>query len=147
MALRSALEDFEGTTLAAIPGLLGKLHYLARLHDGCGNYLHWGMGRTYGEEAAGRAIRASHGAVLTQVLRTPLRRLAEDLSLSASGGQVTARDLLLSLEKLLPQALPDRSLVATQKHLTTVLHALSSLLQNPELATPPDASPPPPLVQ
>src|SRR3974390_1624723 len=33
VAFKSALDDFESNPLAAIPGLLGKLLYLAGLHD------------------------------------------------------------------------------------------------------------------
>jgi len=147
VALKSALEDFEATSLGAIPGLLGKLHYIAGLHDGSGSYSHWGMGRVHGEETARRAIRSSHAAVLTQVLRTPLRVLDEDLRRSASSGQVTALAFLVSLKKLAAQALPDRSVTASEKHLTAVLDALSALLESPARASRPDASPPPLPVQ
>ena len=161
MAFKSAVEDFEGTTLAAIPGLLGRLHYLAGLHDGHGNYSHWGMGRVHGEEVARRAIRTSHAAVLAQVLRTPLRELDEDLRRSAVSEQVTAREFLMSLRKLAPQALPlpqraktgtaangtERSAVASEKHFRAVLHALSALLASPARASRPDASPPLPPAQ
>lgn len=144
MPLKSALEDFESTTLGAIPGLLAKLHYIAGLPDGHGGYSHWGMGKVHGEEAARRAIRAAHTAVLTQVLRTSLHLLDQDLRRSASIQQLTERELLGSLEKLAPQVLPDRSVAAAEKHLIAVLHALSALLENPAPASPPDALPPPP---
>ena len=147
MALKSALEDFESTTLGAIPGLLAKLHYIAALHDGHGGYSHWGMGKVHGEEAARRAIRTAHTAVLTQVLRSSLRLLDQDLRRSASSGQITEREFLLSLEKLVPQALPDRSVAASEKHLTAVLHALLALLESPTRASLPDALRPPPPVR
>jgi hypothetical protein len=140
--LQSALEDFERTTLGAIPGLLRKLRYIAELHDGHGSYSHWGMGRVHGEAAARRAIRSSHAAVLTTVLRTPLRVLAEDLSCAAESGDFTALAFLSSLETMSDRILPDRTLTATEKHLKAVLHALSALLQNQARATRPEASPP-----
>jgi len=143
VARKSALEDFESTTLGAIPGLLARLHYIASLHDGHGSYSHWGMGKVHGKEAARRAIRTAHAAILTQVLRTSLRVLDEDLRRSASSGQVTTLEFLGSLKKLAPQALPDRA-AASAKHLTTVLHALSALLENPARASHPDAWPLPP---
>lgn len=146
MALKSALEDFEGTTLSAIPGLLGKLHYVARLHDGEGSYSHWGMRRVHGEEAARRAIRTSHATILTQILRTPLRVLAEDLRSSAARLHLTAREFLSSLEKLATQVLPERA-GASEKHLTAVLHALSALTQNQVRAIRQDAWPLPPPVR
>jgi hypothetical protein len=141
--LRSALEDFEHTSLGAIPGLLGKLRYIAELHDGHGSYSHWGMGRVHGEAAARRAIRSSHAAILNSVLRTPLRVLAEDLSLAAESGGVTALTFLSSLESMTDQILPDRSLTATERHLRAVLHALSALVQNQARARRPEALPPP----
>lgn len=141
VALRSALEDFEKTTLYAVPGLLGKLYYLAGLHDGHGNYSHWGMGKVHGEEAACRAIRTSHATVLTQVLRAPLRILIEDLRSSATSARVPPRELLSSLRKLKRQALPERSVAASQAHLMAVLHALSALVENQERASPRGASP------
>ena len=143
VALRSALEDFEDTSLCAIPGLLGKLRYIAELHDGRGSYSHWGMARVHGEAAARRAIRTSHAAVFARVLRTPLRGLADDLICSSSSAQVSAVEFLSSLEKMTPQVLPDRSEAASQKHLTAMLHALLALAQNPARASHPDASPPP----
>jgi len=79
VALRSPLEDFESTTLEAIPGLFGKLRYVAELHDGSGGYSHWGMERVHGKEPTRRAIRLAHAALLTQVLRTQLRVLVADL--------------------------------------------------------------------
>jgi hypothetical protein len=147
VARKSALEDFESTTLGAIPGLLAKLHYIAALHDGHGSYAHWGMGKTHGQEAARRAIRAAHTAVLTQVLRSSLRVLDQDLRRSAASGQIGEREFLVSLKKLAPQAVPDRSVAASGKHLTTVLQALSALLENPAQASHQDALRLPPPVR
>jgi len=139
--LRSAVEDFESTTLGAIPGLLGKLYYLAGLHDGDGSYSHWGMGRIHGEETAGRAIRASHAAVLTQVLRTPLRALLEDLRSSASIMQVPAIEFLAYLKRRTRQLLPEGTMAASQKHAMAVLNGLSALVEGQERANLRDASP------
>ncbi len=139
MMLKSALEDFEATTLGAIPGLLAKLSYIAGLHDGRGNYAHWGMGRTYGEEAARRAIRAAHVALLSQILRSPLRELDQDVQRSASGRQLTAGMFLVSLKGRLKQALPERSIPAVEKHLNAALDALLALLLPPARASRPDA--------
>ena len=144
MALKSALEDFQDATLSAVSGLLGKLHYIAGLHDGHGGYSHWGMGRVHGEEPARRAIHAAHSAILTQLLRTPLRILDMDLKRSALDGKLTAFELLASLIKMTRRALPDRSMAASEKHLTAVLHALLALQESPIRANRPDASQLPP---
>jgi hypothetical protein len=140
VALRSALEDFEGVSLEAIPGLLGKLRYLGELHDGRGNYSHWGIARVHGELAARRAIRASHVALMARVLRTPLRMLVEDLSSSANRGQLTPREFLLSLEMMQGHVQLEHFVGASDRHFKAVLHALSALLQgqgNPAALQPP----------
>lgn len=136
------MEDFEGTTLGAIPGLLGRLRYIAELHDGHGGYAHWGMGRVHGEHAARRAIRASHSAVVGKLLRTPLRELMEDLASSARAVNAPAPEFLHSLQRISSQALPPGIQAAAQKHLMAVLHALSALTQNQARASHPGASPP-----
>ena len=139
VALKSALEDFEGTSLAAVPGLLGKLRYLAKLRDENGGYCHWGMGRVHGKEAAGRAIGAVHSQVLTKFLRTPLRVLLEDLKTSALNQEVSIAELLSSLEERPRDLLPQGALAATQKHAMAVLHALSALVEHQEAANRRDA--------
>ena len=135
MAVRSALEDFEGTTLSAISGLLAKLHYLATLHDGNGHYSHWGMERVHGTDASARAIRASHVAIVTQVLRAPMRVLLEDVGLSASRLGVPDSEFVRFLKNSQHRVLPERCMAASQKHLMAVLHALSSLLERQERAS------------
>jgi hypothetical protein len=144
---RSALEDFEGSTLRAVPGLLGKLRYVALLHNRSGTYSHWGLEKVYGNGTADKAIRASHGALVARILRTPLRDLAEDLRQSASWAQITDFEFLSCLATPLGNALPAQSLHATEKHLRLVLQTLSALVQNKVPATPPDASPLPPPAQ
>ena len=139
VALKTALQDFEGTTLAAIQGLLARLHYLAGLREERGSYSHWGMERIYGESAAQRAIRASHAAVLTQVLRTPLRALEADLKRSASGTRISDSQFLSTLIERLPRALPDAAGAPSRRHLTAVMHALSALLASRERANRPNA--------
>jgi hypothetical protein len=144
---RSALEDFEGSTLSAVPGLLGKLRYVARLHDRNGAYSHWGLEKVYGNGTADKAIRASHGALVARILRTPLRDLAEDLRRSASCAQITDFEFLSFLATPLGNAVPAQSLQATEKHLRSVLQTLSALVQNKVPASPQDASPLPPPAQ
>lgn len=141
------MEDFEGTTLRAISGLLAKLHYLATLHDGNGHYSHWGMERVHGADASARAIRASHVAILTQVLRAPMRALLEDVGLSASRLGVPDSEFVRFLKNSQRRVLPERCMAASQKHLMAVLHALSSLLERQERASRPGASPLRPLAQ
>jgi hypothetical protein len=143
--LRSALEDFEGSTLKAVPGLLGKLRYLALLHKGGGGeYSHWGLEKIYGRGPAEKAIRLSHTSLVARILKTPLRDLVEDLERSAANAQTTNSELLLNLATPIRNAIPAQSLRTSEKHLRLVLQTLSALVQNRAPATRPDASPLPP---
>jgi hypothetical protein len=127
MRLRSALEDFEANTLAAVPGLLGKLYYLGTMHDGDGTYNHWGLEKVYGSDAARSAINTCHRAVLSRVLKTPLRALLDDVDASSANRQLAKGEFLSSLNSLhsLPKSLPP----ASQVHFRSVLHALSALAE------------------
>jgi len=92
MTLKSALEDFSETTLAAIAGSLGRFAYVARLRESVAEpYAHWGLRRVYGEQAAQQAIAEAHRKLFLQLLRTPLRSLMTDLQISAeySEGSLT----------------------------------------------------------
>jgi len=147
VALRSALEDFESSTLSAVPGLLGKLRYLAQLHDGHGAYSHWGLKKVYGGGAAEKAIQTSHRILVSGVLKTPLRDLVDDLKWSATEAQITEFEVLSCLETPQGNALPAQRLHASEKHFKSVLHSLSALVQNRASAAPRDVSPLPPPAQ
>ena len=142
MALKSALEDFDNGTLGAIPEVLGKLLYLAEVHDGRGSYSHWGMSRVHGAEAARRAMRIAHVTILTRVLRTPLRELMEDLNRAAATRALTALEFLSWLDAKARNALPMGSPAGTEKHFMAALHALSALAEYQARANQPDGSPP-----
>jgi len=145
--LRSALEDFEDSTLTAVPGLLGKLRYVARLHSGGGAYSHWGLEKVHGSAPAEKAMRVSHGALVARILRTPLRDLADDLKWSATAAQITDFEFLSGLEAPLINALPAQRLHPSEKHFRSVLQTLSALVRNRVPATPRDVSPLPPPAQ
>jgi hypothetical protein len=80
MTIKTPLEDFVRTTLAAVPGYWHKLVYLANLRSSPGSYDHWGMARSYGLAASHSAISAAHCDLFVQVLRTPIKSLAEDVN-------------------------------------------------------------------
>jgi hypothetical protein len=75
MTLVSAYEDLQQRTLGALPGLWSRVRYLAGLRGSEGSYRHWGLGRTFGEQASQRAFAAAHTDLFLQLLRTPLRDL------------------------------------------------------------------------
>lgn len=147
MIFKSALADFEGSTLDAVPGLLGKLRYVALLHNGAGAYSHWGLEKVHGSGTAEKAIRVSHGALVGRILKTPLRDLADDLKWSAAGAQTTDFDFLSSLTMPLGHILPTQRVDALEKHFRSVLQTLSALVLNRTPATPQDASQLPPPAQ
>jgi hypothetical protein len=128
MTLLAIKDDFLDRTLASVPGILGKLDYVAGLRDE-GKYVHWGLERVYGEEIMQRTISEVHRALFLQVLRTPLRRLLEDVNRAAAAERSDIREYL---EKVLrePQSLVPASLGGgSAAHFNSVVAALWSLLR------------------
>jgi hypothetical protein len=137
MTLKSALDDVLGATFAAVPGVVGKLNYVAGLREG-ESYSHWGLTRVYGQAAAQQALADAHRAVFLETLRTSLRTLRADVEVSSGGLQSGeyVNNLREKLAALLPQDLGG----GTARHLNLVLRVLSSLLSHP--AKTPGATPP-----
>jgi hypothetical protein len=133
MRLKSALEDFDANTLGAVPGLLGRLSYVGRLHDGSetgnGRYDHWGLAKVYGDDAAQRAIRASHLVLLSEVLKKPLAVLLKDVLASCSN-ELTEKEFLAALTLTQKDSLPKPLSPAALAHLRSVLSALSALVES-----------------
>jgi len=138
MRLKSALDDFTANTLDAVPGLLGRLSYVGRLHDGNGTYRHWGLARVYGDDTAQCAIRASHRVLLSEVLKKPLAVLLNDMLASCAKEHLTEGELLASLTHCPPKPLSPAALA----HLRSVLSALSALVESRNNANPRGASQP-----
>jgi hypothetical protein len=136
MTLKSALQDMRETTLAAVSGLLAKLAYLASLRHNDGGYRHWGMSSVHGETSSDKALKTAHGEVLSNVLRTPISALVEDLHESSENSGQTPGAYVQGMrqqgDKLLP-AQPDQP---SARHLNSVLVALSHLEKDQEDATP-----------
>lgn len=138
MTLLSALEDLQETTLRAITGCLRRLEYLSGLRSKEGGYAHWGLGRIYGDSAAKRALAQAHRSVLSQVLAMPIRKLVEDVQQSSEKAGVPPDAYLERLSTSSPQLLPPEPGAGSARHLSSVLHALSSLLKSRKR----DANPP-----
>jgi len=139
MRLKSALEDFEANTLAAVRGLLSKLYYVGRLRDENGTYAHWGLARVYGNDAAQSAIRASHRVLLLEVLKKPLALLLKDTQAASSREQLSESEFLAS-PTLCP---PTPVSPSARAHLKAVLGALSALVESRNAANRQGASQPP----
>jgi hypothetical protein len=144
MTLHSPLEDLQETTLKAFAGCLNKLEYLAGLRDAGGGYEHWGLSRVYGELAAKKALARAHRALLSKVLAMPIRKLAEDAKQSSEVAGIPPDAYVERLATTSPNLLPHGPGAGSARHLSSVLHALSSLLKNPKGdANPPSGSRPP----
>ena len=128
MTLNSALEDLQETTLQAVAGCLRKLEYVAGLRSKAGTYTHWGLVRVHGEGTAERALAQAHRALLSEVLATPLRNLEEDAGRSSQLAGLPARAYLEQLSGGISGLLPPSPGAGSARHLSSVLHALSSLL-------------------
>ena len=138
MALFSALEDLQTTTLTAIAGSLRRLEYLASLRSEDGSYAHWGLARIYGDLRARRALADAHRAQLSTVLATPIRKLEKDVWQSSDQAGLSPKAYLERLSSGRAQLLPPSPGAGSSRHLNSVLHALSSL----QRAQKSDASPP-----
>ena len=138
MTLVSALEDLHETTLRAVNGCLRKLAYVARLRQGGGTYNHWGLVRVYGESVAEKALGQAHRELLSDVLSTPLRNLEEDTKRSSEGEGISPKVYVDQLSGENSKLLPASPGAGSQRHLSSMLHALSSLLA----ARKPTATPP-----
>ena len=136
MTLKSALQDLRETTLAAISGLLGKLSYLASLRRREGGYLHWGLSLVHGEESSERALKAAQTEALSNVLRTPISELVEDLRESSRNSDKTAEGYVESMREQFSELLPSAEDTPSAAHLNSVLIALSSLEKAQKPATP-----------
>jgi len=148
MTFSSALQDIQETTLKAVRGLLRKLEYLSDLHDERGGYSHWGVSRIYGEFSARRAMAQAHRAMLSRVLATPIRNLLEDVEKSSETAGMPPQAYVERLSGTSPHLLPEEPGAGSARHLSSVLHALSSLLQARQpSANSPTSWPPPPLGQ
>jgi len=119
-------DDFLERTLVKIPGVLGKLDYVAELREK-GKYVHWGLARIYGEEVLQRTLAEVHRGLFLQVLRTPLRQLLEEVRRTGAQPNDVTRyleTLLRNVRSLAPPNLGGGSVA----HFNSVVRALLSLL-------------------
>ena len=135
MTYLSASEDVLTTTVASLPGVWGKLHYLAGLRAEDGAYEHWGLTRLHGEAAVQRALSEAHREVFLEILRTPLAPLLEDAILSAADQELDAVTYVAQLSARWLELLPPDPGGGLEAHFSSVLKALSKLAQARSSAT------------
>jgi len=129
MPLLSPFEDLQSTTLKAINGCLRRLEYFASLRKQDGSYSHWGLNRVYGELRARRALADAHRAELSSLLTTPIRKLQKDVQQSSEEAGLEPKTYLEKLSTNTSELLPPNPGAGSSRHLSSVLHALSSLLK------------------
>ena len=127
MTFRSAIDDVLDVSLAAVSGIVRKLEYLSSLRETTDSYSHWGLARVYGEEAAQQALAEAHRMIFLAILRTSLRTLRDDVAVSSGEEQKLAEDYVRDLRGRLPSLLPSDMGGGSARHISSVLHALSSL--------------------
>lgn len=120
----SAFEDLLKRTLGPVAGLWGKISYLASLRDGKGIYEHWGFTRSHGELSAQNAFSQAHSSLFSQILRTPLSELLEDLEVAASKREVSPAELIAELREQTARSIPRNLAGGTARHFNSVLDAL-----------------------
>ncbi len=113
MTISSAYDDFCARTLGALAGAWQRLQYLAELRAPDGRYRHWGMARTFGEAAAQRTLAQVHSELFLEILRLPLRHLAEQYSASE----------IAQWSAYLPEDLEG----GTPEHFSSIVSALAAL--------------------
>ena len=134
MTLLSVADDIVVNTLSVIPGILGRLEYLSGL-KGRDGYAHWGLSRVYGERVAHQALSEAHGFLLSEVLRTPLRKLVSEVEVACASSDRAPSAYLKQLYENYPSLLPDQVGGGSVRHFSSVLHALSALAAVPSPAT------------
>jgi hypothetical protein len=131
--LKSPKEDFQ-QSLEVLPNTLEKLNYVSGLRQPNGDYFHWGLSRSHGEETANVTIAQAHSELFNMALKTPLRGLWEEVEavLRERQGQ---EGLTGAVESLIPSDLKGGS----ERHFRSVLLALSLLATSQEQKTHPGA--------
>jgi hypothetical protein len=128
LTLLAIKDDFIERTLAQVPGVLGKLGYIAELREN-GRYVHWGLERIYGEEGMQRTVGEVHRGLFLQVLRTPLRQLMEDARRSATAQHSEVKGYLEAILKDARGLVPPHLGGGSAAHFNSVVAALLSLLR------------------
>lgn len=118
MTLLSAHQDFVTRTLVAFDSAMERLRYIAELRNREGKYEHWGLAHIHGDAAAQAAMHLAHQETMLEVLRTPVRELFRQETLSKTVRIALSRDA---------QLLPQDHTEAAALHFNSMVLALSAL--------------------
>jgi hypothetical protein len=127
MTILSPSDDFWYRTLAPLSNAVSRLDYVSGLRQPGGTYAHWGLTRTFGEAAANEAIARAHSQVFSEILRTPLKRLVEELRSTAADRGAETQDILGELLSRGDRLIPPRLAGGSKRHFNSIWQALSAL--------------------
>ena len=136
MRLFSTFDDFCRTTLASVPGVFGKLDYLAGLRDEDGRYQHWGLARVYKEEAAQQAMAQAQRAAFLELLRMPLREVLKDLPQASRAREKGLCPFLEDVKEKSRQYIPPDLGGGSERHFSSVVDSLLALLKRSRARAP-----------
>jgi hypothetical protein len=132
MTLTSAKNDFV-RTLNAVPGVIGKLCYIAGLQNEEGAYEHWGLVKTHGPEQAADSIMTAHKIIFREALRSPLAQLCSEID--SKEVQDAGQELLRRLQTAGATALPADAGKASRLHFSALVEAVSALSESQRQST------------
>jgi hypothetical protein len=127
MTILSPSDDFWYRSLAPLSNAVSRLDYVSGLRQPGGTYAHWGLSRTFGEAAANEAIAGAHSRIFSEILRTPLKRLVEELRNTASERGADTQEVLSELVSRGDRLIPPRLSGGSKRHFNSIWQALSAL--------------------
>jgi hypothetical protein len=127
MKLFGALEDFVNETLAQFPSRLAKLRFISEMRNKTG-YEHWGLSKTYGHDAAQKAVAEAHSDIFEKALTTPVPQLTEE--------DKAPNSELPNLEMNADAALPEDLRGGTKRHFMWVLKVVELLHRSHQRSNP-----------
>jgi hypothetical protein len=125
MNLTSANDDFL-RTLKSVPGLVGKICYMARLRNDSGDYEHWGLKKIHGYEQALESMATAHKIIFAEILRSRLANLyseAEAKRLQCGDEE----EFLKQLQHLRAMGVPRHCGKRQHLHFSAVIEAVLAL--------------------
>ena len=135
MVLLSAYEDLVLRTFPSLPGLIGRLDYVAGLRGEAGEYEHWGLSQAHDLRAAQAAFARAHTELWLEVLRTPVTKLQQDLLATVSEKGQEPLDYVEQLVQRGKVLVPGNLGGGSVRHFNCVLLTLSSLSRGQPAAT------------
>ena len=129
----SPIDDFSKNTLGAVPGMLGKLLYVAGLRQNSDEYFHWGMVRSHGEASTSLAIGQSHTDLFIALLRTPIASLWQEVCNVALDDNTVVQEYIDKLTEKGDLLVPAQLQGGVRRHFNSILVALCCLAKAQEL--------------